>query len=67
MPTYKRDKRDEGTAGAGDLPDAIVPRPNLTAHDVVPFVFLLAAQFSGGSGKGMMALFISRLETLLGL
>lgn len=35
MPTYKRDERDEGTAGVDDLPDAIISHPSLTARDVV--------------------------------
>lgn len=29
-----KDERDEGTAGADDIPDAIVPRLSVTARDV---------------------------------
>lgn len=34
MPTCKTNERNEGTAGADDVPDPIIPRPSMTARDV---------------------------------
>lgn len=67
MPTCERDERDEGTAGADDVLGTAVLRPRVTAQDVYPPFFFLAARFLGGRGKSAVALFISCLETVLGL
>lgn len=55
MPTYKSAERDEDTADADGVPDAIVPRLSMTARDVVTLRFrprsaLLRREWNGCGG-----------------
>lgn len=48
----KRDKHDEGTLGAGNLPDAMIPCPTVTACDVVTLRFSPCGSILRQEGKG---------------
>lgn len=62
MPTCERDERNEGTAGTDGVPDTVIPRPRVTACDIVTLRFLPRRESKGRSGA-----FHLRLETVLGL